>query len=368
MTTMPEMELGMKRPNTAGDDSSIDMQKRARHDMAKVRLLLLGRYCGALIGKGGENFKRLRETYGVKITGLSSRANERVLQIDGECEKCFLVIKELLPNCPEARYSSSNGKSMFEINLLANTDSVGLLIGKAGSKMKEITTEAGCKLKVYPKCLPQSNERVVSIGGDTEETVIDGAKLVLHILTTATPRSPTVFFSPDNNSNPDLSAMDLANAMGGGGVRGQTQKMMPLQQQTHIQTPQGNPLDTNIAMMLIAQRELKQHNPIDTRVDFGLVKTSTSITLSNEMCGAIIGKGGQNIKFTKNMSGAQIEFTKIDPASQESGMNMKGVERTITVTGTQEQVRIAEELMNQCVHGSESLLRNGGGGGGNTHD
>jgi len=360
---MPEMELGMKR--SAGDDNDDDM-KRSRQDMSKVRLLVLGRYCGGLIGKGGENFKRLRESYSVRITGLNSRANERVLNIEGEDENCLQVIRELLPSCPDARYAASSGNDAMVLNLLANTDAVGMLIGKGGAKMKEIGSEAGCRLKIYPKCLPMSNERVVAIGGDTEDAIIKGATLALEILGKSKLRSPPVYFNPENVSNADVLAMDLANNSGGGGAGGfhgppaNNNGMMPQrppQQVSNIQPPQGNPLDTNIAMMLIAQRELKQNNPVDPKIDFSSVPTSTTLTLSNEMCGAIIGKGGQNIKFTRNMSGAKIDFTKNAPSEDGS------VSRTITITGTQEQVRIAEELMNQCVRGSENIIRNGGGNG-----
>jgi len=375
---MHVMELGMKRPNTTDDDdnSDADAQKRARHDASKVRLLLLGRYCGALIGKGGENFKRLRESYGVKITGLSSRANERVLQIEGSTENCLHVVEELLPSCAESRYASNfPDRAPIEINLLANTDAVGMLIGKGGTKMKEIALEAGCRLKVYPKCLPKSNERVVAIGGDTTEVVIKGVSLSLDILNQATPRSPPIFFNPENITESDVLAMDLGNNSRGAGPMNNIGKP-PLQHQHHqqqpsIPPPQGNPLDTNIAMMLIAQRELKQHNPVDPKVDFGSVATTTSLTLSNEMCGAIIGKGGQNIKFTRNMSGAKIDFTKNDQSSDDGTLQQQqqqSTKRTITISGTQEQVRIAEELMNQCVRGSESIIRTGGSNHGNMYE
>jgi len=55
---MPEMDIGTKRVNDyASEEESL---KKPKRDM-KMRLLLLGRYCGLVIGKGGENLARLRK-------------------------------------------------------------------------------------------------------------------------------------------------------------------------------------------------------------------------------------------------------------------------------------------------------------------
>ena len=97
-----------------GDEG--DGQKRSRQEGERIRLLVLGRYAGILIGRGGENMKRLREQYGVKISGLNSRCNERVLQIAGPRDDSLAVVKELLPLCPEAVFAATNiTKNAFEV-------------------------------------------------------------------------------------------------------------------------------------------------------------------------------------------------------------------------------------------------------------
>jgi len=334
---MPEIEVGSKRGNGYDEYGQIDVHKRAKQDDTKLRLLVVGRYCGALIGKGGENFKRLREQYSVKITGLSSRANERVLQLDGNRESCVSIIKELLPICPEGPYPAQNQKCAFELNLLVNSDQVGSLIGKGGSKIKEICEQSGGKLKVYPDCLPNSNERVVSIGGEDESRIMAGLDIVLSILDNFPQKTQTVFFDPSNTTSP----LEIATG-NSPGILGQ------------VSTPMNRPnvsSDINVAAILIANRDNNQRSVRDPNTDFGLVQTVTTMTVPNDMCGAIIGKAGMNVRQVRLSSGAKIDFTKSEAGSKE--------DRTITLTGTQEQIQIAEQVISQFVRSSSNLQRGG---------
>jgi len=334
-------ELGMKRAGN-GDNDDADIQKKPRtQDAEKLRLLVLGRYAGILIGKGGENFKRLRETYGVKITGLSSRANERVIQLDGPRADCLSIVKELMPLCPVGRYSpSSSGKSTFEVNVLANTDLVGSLIGKGGSKIREITEQTGTKLRVYQECLPNSNERVIALGGEEEDVVVQGLDTIFKILDNAPKRSPTVYFHPDKTA--ELLGKGAGNNTPGMPMPpgGHTPGMPGGHPSQEPHPPQTEAIDTsNIAVLLVAQRNQKHQKGFDASLDFGSVQTVTTLTLSNKMCGPIIGKGGENIRYIKQVSGANISTKKCEDSD----------DRILTMTGTQDQIQVAEQLMEQCV-------------------
>lgn len=326
---MPEIEVGTKRANGDGEYGG---DKKFKEDYSKIRILLKGNYSGALIGKGGENFKRLREEYGVKITGLSSRAQERVLQLDGKTNDCVSIIKELLPSCPEAPFLSQNNRLPVELNLLVNSDRVGSVIGKGGSKIKEICEKSGGKLKVYPDCLPNSNERVVSIGGSDEDLVISALDLVLSVVESTPARSQTVFFNPANPAPNPLS-----------GPQGNHNDTAMLTQTTAVNNV-NLASSVDIASLLMAGKDLKQRSPVDPAKDFGQVPTVTSLTVSNEMCGAIIGKAGMNIRQIRISSGAKIDFTQNEAGDKS--------DRTITITGTQDQIQIAEQLMSQIVRTS----------------
>jgi len=333
---MPEVEVGTKRGNGYDEYGQIDVLKRARQEdgNTKLRLLVVGRYCGALIGKGGENFKRLREQYSVKITGLSSRANERVLQLDGNRESCISIIKELLPLCPNGPYPAQNQKCAFELNMLVNTDQVGSLIGKGGLKIKEICEQSGGKLKVYPDCLPNSNERVVSLGGEDESRIVAGIDIVLGILDNYPQKTQTIYFDPNNTTTPLVVTGNTPSVLG--------QVTSPINRSNVTS-------DVNVAAILIANRENNQRGIRDLATDFGLVQTVTTLTVPNDMCGAIIGKAGMNVRQVRLSSGAKIDFTKNEAGSK--------ADREITLTGTQEQVQIAEQLISQFVRSSSNLQR-----------
>ena len=248
-------------------------------DNIKLRLLIQGRYAGVLIGRGGENFKRLREEYNVRITGLSTHATERVLQLDGPRAECLAIVMGLIPQIPQSPYACSHNSPLceFELNILAHTESVGLLIGKAGSTMKEITKQTGTKLKVYPKCLPNSNERVVSLGADDETSLIGGLATVLNYLEKDTLRRFTNYFHPGKQNS-----VLLSNSCDPGGVSGQVRSMN-----------QAAPAENSIAALLITKRDQKKRNKDnDCLDDFGSVRTVSILQLNNDMCGAIIGKGG----------------------------------------------------------------------------
>ena len=42
---------------------------------------------------------------------------------------------------------------------------MGGLIGKNGSKLKDIRQKNSCSVKVFPQCCPKSSERIVIIQG-----------------------------------------------------------------------------------------------------------------------------------------------------------------------------------------------------------
>lgn len=314
-TAMRQVEVGTKR-NGNDYESIIDLSKKARYEgTVKIRLLMVGRYAGALIGKGGQNFKRLREEYNVKITGFSTQAHYRVLCLEGERENCVSVIKEILPSSPEAPYASqTKTKIAFELNLLVNTLEVGSIIGKGGSKIKEICDKAGGKIKVYPDCLPNSNERVVSIGGEDEEQVINTLQIVLYLLESFQPKSATVFYDPANATSP-VAAHGI---LGQGGLTND-----------HV----------SVAAILMYNRDTS---------DFGQVLTKTTLTVPNGMCGTVIGKGGQNLRQVRISSGAKIDINRTETGSDE--------DRIMTLTGTQCQIQIAQQLFSQLVRNSRQLL------------
>jgi len=439
-----EVEVGSKRSyDEYGEIDGGDRHKRSRSDTQhKLRFLLVGRFCGGIIGKGGENIKRLRKEYSVQVNMPDTRTNDRVVSINGDRENIFSVVKEMLDICAEAPYSVDNReKTVFELNLLVNTDQVGTVIGKAGARIKEIRQESNGKVKVYQDCLPNSNERIVAIGGEDVEKTLAALDIVLDTLNTRPRKTQTIFYDPGNTSdNRDSgrdSGRDNRSGGGGGGGGGGRHDNRDDRRDDRDNGNQGGggfnslPGVLNLGGLGLAgaanllgqlgvgagatgilgaggagamwggnndsrggandgilgsggQRDggfgmdsrqsgsnsgggilgqggrdggsrggdrgdrggdrdnrRRDSKTNDERLDFGQMKTVTKITVSNDMCGAIIGKSGARIKEIRHNSGARVDFTESEKGSKE--------DRVLTLTGTQQQIQIAEQMMTECV-------------------
>jgi len=308
ISIMPE--VGTKRSSEPTNyEYDVTNIKKNRTGGLKMRLLLVGRYCGAVVGKGGDNLARMRKEHDVDIDMPTARTSDRVLSVDGEVDNLLALSKEILTSCPQAPYPVGQ-KCPLEMNLLVSTDVVGMIIGKGGDKLKEIRDQSNGKVKVYQECLPNSNERVVACGGESEEDIMGALKMILSLLNDA-PRAPLIAYDPNDKPSEILSQ----------GITGSGVAPMGQQQQGYNTMFGGNSVNEN--------------------EPFQQVPTVTTITVTNEMCGAIIGKAGSRIREVRGSSGAKIEFSE-----SEKGMT---ADRVITITGTQHQVNIAEQMMSQCV-------------------
>ena len=57
----------------------------------------------------------------------------------------------------------------------------------------------------------------------------------------------------------------------------------------------------NVATILMEQKQRREASGLDLSKDFGLVETTTTLTIANELCGIIIGKAGMNIRYIKQV-------------------------------------------------------------------
>jgi len=295
---MREVEVGTKRSTDYEEDSEQVTKVAKSDDDIEVRLLLLERSCGGIIGKGGENITRLRTTYNVNVQMPSARTVDRPFSVRGTMENCLGVIKEVLAHSTQVPYST-NQQCNMEANLLVQTSMIGSILGKGGERIKEIREATSAKIKIYEECLPSSNERVIAIGGEDDQQILIVMTTILNIIKEVPSKSRPRYYDPANPTN---------NEMMGGGAGLAMQNM----------------------------ENSWQSGPPSL---FLTLQTVTTITAPNEVCGAIIGKGGSRIREVRHNSGADIKFSESERDSVE--------DRTITITGTQQQVQMAEQLISQ---------------------
>jgi len=443
-----EVEIGTKRGNGYDEYAETRPYKQSRNNgKMTTRLLLVGRYCGAMVGKGGEIVKGLREKHRVQISGLNGHTDQRVLSLVGERDNIISALKEILPIASvEAPHPASQKKCNCEINLLLYSGHIGAVIGKGGSKIREIKEVSEGQIQVHQDCLPNSNERVVAIGCESVERIIDALDIIFDTVAGLPKKEADMFYDPKDddrvassgrnggggdqssmgrraqehnigmanttnqiglavggnqlvNNNQlatayqlggvtpqlalnnslgtlgrlNMSAQNLlgqlsvgsqgARGLGGlgnlqaggmiglgrqglnmGGLQGAVGYGAQAQLQAGLHGGQlGNQINNQVMNSRGGEQGYSTGNSLHdgNQLDFTQVQTKTEITVNPEMCGAIIGKGGKSIKEVKATTGVKIVITGNERGSKE--------DRVLTMTGTQQQIQTAEQMITECV-------------------
>jgi predicted RNA-binding protein YlqC (UPF0109 family) len=132
-----------------------------------VRLLMQGKEVGSIIGKKGDNIKATREQSGSRIIISDGSTPERIVTLNGNIEnvnKAFTMIckkfeDDLKQTC------TANSIPPITLRLIVPASQCGSIIGKGGSKIKEIREQTGASITVASEMLPGSTERAVTISG-----------------------------------------------------------------------------------------------------------------------------------------------------------------------------------------------------------
>uniref|UniRef100_A0A182M5V1 K Homology domain-containing protein n=2 Tax=Myzomyia TaxID=59140 RepID=A0A182M5V1_9DIPT len=128
---------------------------------------------GSIIGKKGEIVKRFREESGAKINISDCSCPERIVTVSGSRSAIYkaftLITKKFEEWCSQFQdNTNSQGKPQIPIRLIVPASQCGSLIGKGGSKIKEIREITGCSIQVASEMLPNSTERAVTLSGSAE--------------------------------------------------------------------------------------------------------------------------------------------------------------------------------------------------------
>ncbi|KAJ3610937.1 hypothetical protein NHX12_023027 [Muraenolepis orangiensis] len=121
-------------------------------------------------GKKGETVKKMREESGARINISEGSSPERIVTITGPTEgifRAFSMIAERFEEDITTAMTNSNvtSKPPVTLRLVFPGSQCGSLIGKGGSKIKEIRETTGAQVQVAGDMLPDSTERAVTISG-----------------------------------------------------------------------------------------------------------------------------------------------------------------------------------------------------------
>jgi len=306
-----------------------------------------GKEVGSIIGKKGDIVKRFREESGAKINISDGSCPERIVTVTGNTESIFkaftLICNKFEEDLNNLISPGTVPRPPITFRLVVPASQCGSLIGKGGSKIKEIREVTGASIQVASEMLPNSTERAVTISGGSE-AVIQCIYHICVIMSESPPKGVTVPYTP-------LKAVTVAGLSGG--VNNLPQLFQPSQAIVHNQTISqaqlakvglpinaingGNPLGNGII------------NPAALAVLSGHTRSPAQqqtheMTVPNELIGCIIGKGGSKVAEIRQLSGAMIRISNCEDRDAPANLD-----RTISITGNSESVALAQYLINMRI-------------------
>lgn len=392
---------------------------REKEDSTTVSLRM---YCpvkeaGVIVGKKGETITHLREKANVRINVSENLKNvpERIVSVKGSAEnvaRAFGLITRVILEEPEDEPASITSK-LYNLRLLIPHPLVGYIIGKLGSKFREIEENSAAKLKAAEQPLPYSTDRVLSVNGvgDAIHIAVYYISQVLLEHKDVLKKQKVVLYNPANYRHQMPSANPLQNMaiapqqppqlpfMAGGhpqtnlsplqglaGIPGVSDPKNAYQQQAKpynfqmmfqpsvrpeyppqppahmVQQPLGGPSlppqnsftdehGNTIVGDVITQ--------MPTQISLNPDKYNEDVYVANASIGSVIGKGGNNIKQIREASGCT--YVKIEPDQNQTlllggGKGLTNV-RKLTLTGSYQAIQTAIFLINQRI--SADKERNG---------
>ncbi|KAI7894138.1 uncharacterized protein EV154DRAFT_107799 [Mucor mucedo] len=292
---------------------------------------------GLLIGKGGENLKKIERMSGVSKVQFSNDpiGNERQVNLTGEPDQVNIARDMIRQMVEDAQNNDANrftgaggggggGRSDYQggggnsgqgghsTTIKIPVAKVGLVIGRGGETIRDFEERSKAKILIASDGSGDvNNERIINIVGD--EAAVQHAKTLVEDI---------VFGSnnvmPNRNWGNQALQQPYGNGNGGG---------------SYDQTP-GYPPNNSYGVNRMGR-------PDDERI---------FVTVPASSVGLIIGRGGETVRALQEQSGARV---KIDPTNDPNSE-----ERTVNISGDPKCVAIAKQLVEDKV---SEASRSGGG-------
>ncbi|XP_021952677.1 poly(rC)-binding protein 3 isoform X2 [Folsomia candida] len=323
-----------------------------------IRLIMQGKEVGSIIGKKGEIVKKFREESGARINISDGSSPERIVTITGSTSgimKAFDLICRKLEEVYNMPKADNVPKPPITLRLIVPASQCGSLIGKGGSKIREIREVTGASIQVASEMLPNSTERAVTISGMSDAIT----KCIYHIcmiMLESPPKGGTIPYRPrPGPTGPGGMMMGQAGGGGGGyGMQG-NYGINPAEQMGKMG---GSPLAGLAALGLggiggpntaplaalaaIAGSQLRTGNNRQQQ-NQQTNHVQQEMTVPNELIGCVIGKGGTKIAEIRQISGAMIRISNSEELREGCS------DRVITITGNPDSVALAQYLINMSV-------------------
>ncbi|XP_032599345.1 poly(rC)-binding protein 3 isoform X4 [Drosophila grimshawi] len=340
----------MEDNNTSGSASGAPIKLEDPSVTLTIRLIMQGKEVGSIIGKKGEIVNRFREESGAKINISDGSCPERIVTVSGTTSAIFAAFTLITKKFEEFNDVGKVGKTQIPIRLIVPASQCGSLIGKSGSKIKEIRQNTGCSIQVASEMLPNSTERAVTLSGSAEQITQCIYQICL-VMLESPPRGATIPYRPKPQvTGPVILANGQAFTIQGNyAVPTQEVSKNPLASLAALGLAGMTPASTgginHTALAALAGSQLRTANANRAQ------QQQHEMTVSNDLIGCIIGKGGTKIAEIRQISGAMI---RISNCEEREGGN---TDRTITISGNPDSVALAQYLINMSVELQKANLQ-----------
>ncbi|KAF5373735.1 hypothetical protein D9758_000759 [Tetrapyrgos nigripes] len=298
------------KANASADASSSSSAPAPPSAMIHMRCLIVTQDASIIIGKGGSHVNEIREKSGARVMVSESIPGnpERILNVSGPLDavsKAFgLIVRRI--NDEPFDVPSVPGSRAVTIKFMIPNSRMGSVIGKQGSKIKEIQDASGARLNASEGMLPGSTERVLSVAGVADAIHI-ATYYIGNILIEAQERMPS-----SNTSYRPSSRRPTGSSYVPGSYNNNT------------------PYSSS-----------SQHNPPQQL-------QTQQIYIPNDLVGCIIGKGGSKINEIRHMSASQIKI--MEPGAAGVGVGGSAPagsegERLVVITGQPTNIQMAVQLL-----------------------
>uniref|UniRef100_A0A8R1HJP6 K Homology domain-containing protein n=1 Tax=Caenorhabditis japonica TaxID=281687 RepID=A0A8R1HJP6_CAEJA len=240
---------GVKRPQDATDGPAnkkphFGQEEEGGGDHLAIKILIPSNAVGAIIGKGGEAMRNLKNDNNCRVQMSKNSetypgTSERICLVKGRLNNIMSVIESIQEKIRE-KCADQTGTDAFdhkntsrgaEIKIVMPNTSAGMVIGKSGANIKDIREQFGCQIQVYPKAgsveAKTSLERVVTVAHDELQSLLQAAARVLEKVASdphhsseinkedfgkgSGPNGPTVTGSSGQSSNTPFSSTPAFN-------------------------------------------------------------------------------------------------------------------------------------------------------------
>ena len=333
-------------PNNAGSNNPLN-------PIIDLKVILSKEEVSYLFGFDGVLISQLRAQTGANVGITDGDSHEYVLCIGGSIDiicKAFSLVCRKLWNFLTG-LSGPNHQNPLRIRLAVPSSQCGSIIGKQGSKVKEIRDLTQANIQVSQESLKDSTERCVEISGSGEAclqatyhicTIMQDAPLRGELVPYIPPKRQQFYQTSADHWRPVFLCGDKAYVIDGRVARPAPPELL---RQELAKTPLGGEVAETLARRSAEQNgaETDHMNPLalmaaisKAQRNGGSGQTSREMTVNSDLW-IVMSNNGARIDEIQRMSGAQVHVSDLQHPDDQ--------ERLLTLTGSEESILLAQFLI-----------------------